>query len=79
MRIKIKDIGEHRWMCHCIPESRSESSTFRKWIKENLSDTKIASYRAFTGGTSTPHVFELRGRDFSARTLLLMVWGNNKI
>jgi len=77
VKIKIKDIGEHRWMCHGITESRSESSTFRKWIKESLSDTKLSSHTAFSGGAAT-HVFELRGRDFSARTLLLMVWGGNK-
>ena len=68
MRVRVKDLGEHRWLMRVYPERPEERTQF---------NTIMAAYadrcwvKAIDTYGDTFH-YEVRSRDHSLRTLLLL-------
>ena len=68
MQIRVKDLGEHRWLMRVYPSTPEERNTFNT-IMELYKDRCFV--KAIDNYNDTFH-YEVRSRDHKLRTLLLL-------
>jgi len=74
MKIRVKDLGEHRWLCYCWPANSLERHEFIQWCQSHPGNFWI-SRNTHVWGTEP---IEVRGGSRSDQLLLAMRWAGGR-